>query len=68
MKQMDYERILVRIGRSRPMLDSRVEFSLLCMQEGVDMTAVENRIYNDFGMSADELIDIFHASTIAIAI
>jgi hypothetical protein len=68
MKQMDYERILVRIGRSRPMLDSRVEFSLLCMQEGVDMTAVENRIYNDFGMSADELIDIFHAPTIAITI
>ena len=65
---MDYERILVRIGRSRPMLDSRVEFSLLCMQEGVDMTAVENRIYNDFGMSADELIDIFHAPTIAITI
>ena len=32
------------------------------------MKTAESRIYDEFGISADELIDIFHASTIAIAI
>ncbi len=68
MKQSDYERILARIGRCRPVLGSRVEFSLLCMHEGVDMRTAENRIYDEFGVSADELIDIFHTSTIAIPV
>ena len=68
MKQSDYERILARIGGCRPVLGSRVEFSLLCMHEGVDMGMAESRIYDEFGVSADELIDIFHASTIAIPV
>lgn len=68
MKQTDYEKILAGIAGCRPILGSRVEFSLLCMQAGVDMKTAESRIYDEFGISADELIDIFHASTIAIAI
>jgi hypothetical protein len=68
MKQTDYERVLAGIAGCRPVLGSRVEFSLLCMHEGVDMRTVEARIYDEFGVSADELIDIFHASTIVIAI
>ena len=68
MKQTDYERILAGIIGCRPILGPRVEFSLLCMRVGVDMRMAESRIYDEFGVSADELIEIFHASTIVITI
>ena len=58
MKQMDYENLLGRIEGCRPALGAELEFSLLCMFSISGRTAIENRIYGDFGISGEEIMEI----------
>lgn len=60
MKQSDFEMLLGRVWRSRPKLGGKVEFSLVCMHAGSGRRAFENRIYSEFGMSGEELVEGLH--------
>lgn len=57
MKKTDYENLLGCLEVCQTALGSELEFSLLCMCSGLKRTAIENRIYGDFGMSGEEIIE-----------
>ena len=57
MKKADYENLLGSLEVCQPALGAELEFSLLCMCSGLERTAIENRIYGDFGMSGEEIIE-----------
>ncbi len=57
MKQSDFEVLLGRIGSTPLPFGAEVEFSLLCMHSGCGRKEVENRIYSEFGLSGEELVE-----------
>ena len=57
MKRAYYENLLGCLEVCQPALGAELEFSLLCMCSGLRRTAIENRIYHDFGMSGEEIVE-----------
>ena len=49
-----------RMSESCPGLDPIWGFSMLCMLEGVDSVAANNLLYEDFGMSGEDILEQFH--------
>lgn len=57
MKNKDYEKVLRRMSVASPVIESNLQFSLLCIAEGVDRVWIDNMLYADFGMSGEEILD-----------
>lgn len=60
MKQSDYEELLGRIGTDCLPLGAQAWFSVSCMCSEAGRRDIENRIYEEFGMSGEELVESIH--------
>ena len=55
-----FESICARMSESCPGPDPISGFSMLCMLEGVDSVEANNLLYEEFGMSGEDILEQFH--------
>lgn len=56
MKNNDYENLCARMTSGPQPVEKISGFSILCMSAGVSSKEADNRLYDDFGMSGEELL------------
>ena len=60
MMKATFESICSRMFEPCPAPDPISGFSMLCMLEGADSVALNNLLYEEFGMSGEEILERFH--------